>query len=352
MRSLLLAFSLALFGATGCVLADQDVASDESNLSQTLTLRFVSTGGTPSLKASGKLLSCYERFAGLDGERVSCTRTGEKLQVIVKSTGSSVVAVRDLGGQRGYYACSRSGDVDGLPALMSCKATTIRPRGSGGLSSPFDSTVPGVSVPNSHWVDEAETILRGMEPRTPEQFDELGAVGIEKVVIFKNAKAAAIDEETAAWKLPAESVLSIPFRWTDLGGFQTACEQTVSALRFVRDGEQAGDKVFFHCTVGEDRTGYLAAIYALLFEGADARRAFELDMCEHGYGQGNPQKPAYVVSKLDHELTPLYRSMAFLIEQGAIGPDLDPAVCATAPVVPDDFLGEPLVCGVSTTLVP
>lgn len=351
MCALLAVGLLASLTIVGC--AGDDIDSAESDLSQTLTLRFAVSDGHLTLRSSGKLLQCTERFEGLAGERVTCARTGETLQVIVKATGSSVVAVRDMDRQRGYYTCTPSGDVEGLPALMSCRFTTLRPRGSGGLSSPFDSSVAGVTVPNSHWVDDAQSLLRGMEPRTAEQFDELRAAGFEKVLIFKNNTGSDdVGKETTAWALPDGDVLNVPFRWTGLGGFQLPCEQSIEALRFIRDGRQAGQKVFFHCTVGEDRTGYLAALYALLFEGTDARAAFEDDMCEHGYGSGNPQKPAYVVAKLAQELSPLYRSMAYLVSEGALRTDLDPAVCATAPSVPADFMSEPLTCGVSTTLVP
>jgi hypothetical protein len=192
-----------------------------------------------------------------------------------------------------------------------------------------------------------------MEPRTPTELDELRAAGIARVLIFKNQTGTNdVGEEIESWALPEGAVLHVPFRWTNLGGFQTPCEQTVEALRFLRASSEAGEKAFFHCTVGEDRTGYLAALYAQLFEGLDPRSAFEDDMCERGYGSGNPQKPAFVVGKLEQELTPLYRSMAYLVASGALTAELDPGACALEPSVPDDFLNEPLDCGVSTTLVP
>jgi hypothetical protein len=51
-------------------------------------------------------------------------------------------------------------------------------------------------------------------------------------------------------------------------------------------------------------------------------------------------------------LTPLYRSMAFLVADQQLTEELDPAVCAAAPEVPEDFLPATLACGVSTTLDP
>ncbi len=323
------------------------------SLSKTLTLRFTAEGSGLSLKSSGRRLTCGDRFQGNEGERIACQRTGEKLQVIVKAKGDEVVAVRDLKNKRGYYECSRTGDVAGAPAEMKCKLTTITPRGTGGLSSPFDSTVEGISVPNTHWVDEEQTVLRSMEPRTPEQFAELRAAGIEKVLIFKNTTGNDdVGKEIASWALPEGDVLHVPFQWKDLDGFTAPCEQTLEALRFLQEAEEDEKKVLFHCTVGEDRTGYLAALHALLVEGAEPAAAFHADMCEHGYGAGNPQKPGFVLGKLEDGLTPLYRSMAFLIEQGLLTEDLDTAACAEEPEVPDDFLAEPLACGVSTALSP
>jgi hypothetical protein len=347
-----LALVPALFLFAAC---EEEPLSEESNatgLSKTLTLRFESKSGALSLKSSGKKLTCDAPFEGLEGDRVDCARSGEKVQVIVKRGDDSVVVVRDMGGKRGYYTCTRKGEVTGLPAEMKCAITTIKPRGTGGLSSPFDSSVDGVTVPNTHWVDEEQTILRGMQPRSPGQFAELEAAGIERVVIFKNMTGSdTAQTEIDGFGLPAGAVIHVPFHWKDLPDFQTPCEETLEALRFVRDAAEDEKKVFFHCTVGEDRTGYLAALHGVLFEGADAASAFDLDMCEHGYGRGNPQKPAFVIGKLEDSLTPLYRSMAFLIQEGKLTAELEESACATEPDVPDEFLDD-LACGTSTTLVP
>jgi hypothetical protein len=349
--------SLLLLLAPLAVACDAEPSSDESfatALSKTLTLRLeVGSGGALIAKSSGKSLECFERFDGLDGERISCARSGEKVQILVKDDASSVVVVRDLANKRGYYECSRSGDAAGAPAQMKCKLTTIEPRGTGGLSSPFDGSVEGVSVPNTHWVNDDETILRGMEPRTPEQYAELKELGVSRVVVFKNMTGKdTIDEEIAGWGLPEGDLLHVPFQWKDFDGFETPCEQTIEALRFIRDSVEAEERVFFHCTVGEDRTGYLAAMYALIFEGGDPRAAFDSEMCERGYASGNPQKPGFVLGKLDDHLTPLYRSMAFLVADQKLTEELDPGVCASTPEVPPTFLPEALVCGVSTTLEP
>ena len=353
MRSLLL--GVAFLSLNAC---DETAGTDESfatELSKTLTLRFEETAsGELALKSSGKALTCAPRFDGVAGERISCSREGEKVQVLIKSDGKSVVVVRDMTGKkRGYYTCTRKGDVAGVPTEMKCKLTELRPRGTGGLSSPFDSSVEGISIPNTHWVDDEETILRGMEPRTPEQFDELRDAGIAKVLIFKNTTGKDdVGTEIAHWALPEEDVLHVPFKWKDLDGFKATCEQTLDGLRFIRAAAEAEQKVFFHCTVGEDRTGLLAAMHSLLFAGADARAAFDADMCEHGYSNGNPQKPSFVTGKLAEGLTPFYRSMAFLVSEGLLTEELQDSACAQQPEVPKEFMAEALTCGVSTTLVP
>lgn len=349
----LLAFATVATLGLGCVDETGQSEGFATALSKTLTLRFESKDGSLTLKSSGKKLTCADRFEGVDGERVTCEREGETVEVIVKSTDASVVVVRDLGGKRGYYTCSKKGDVASLPSEMKCSLTTIKPRGTGGLSSPFDSSVEDISVPNTHWVDDDETILRGMEPRTAQQLDELRAEGIAKVVIFKNATGNDdVGKEITAWGLPKADVLHVPFQWKDLDGFKKPCEQTLDALRFIKASRAKNKKVFFHCTVGEDRTGFLAAVYNVLFEEADPRAAFDADMCEHGYGAGNPQKPGFVLGKLEDGLTPLYREMAFLIDEGVLTQELETAACATQPTVPDDFMPEALTCGTSTTLVP
>lgn len=351
-RAVLLACALVASACDDAPGTSEDFATE--GLSQTLTLRFeVGDDGALTLRSSGKALACATRFDGIAGERITCDRSGERVEVLVAASGDRVVAVRDLARKRGTYTCSRSGEVDGAPATMKCKLTPIRPRGTGGLSSPFDSSVEGVSVPNTHWVDPGRLLLRGMEPRTPEQFDELRAVGVERVLIFKNTTGHDdVGEEIAAWGLPEGDTLHVPFAWKDLPGFTAPCEQTVEALRFLRASVDAERPVFFHCTVGEDRTGYLAALHGVLFEGADPREAFDRSMCERGYASGNPQKPGFVLGKLEDGLTPLYRSMAWLVDEGLLTAELDPAACAQEPVVPDDFLAEDLVCGTSTTLVP
>lgn len=350
-----LVFALPLFSiaGTGCAGAEsEDVESSEDDLTKA-TLQFIpGAGDALSLKSGTKTLACTERFTGIAGERITCSVTGEKVQVIVKTTGKPVV-VRDVNRKRAYYTCTTTGRAGDLPKSLKCTETPLRKRGTGGLSSPFDSSVEGISLPNAHWVGAGTKVLRGMEPRTEAQFAELKSAGIKSVVIFKNPTGNDdVGEEIEAWGLPAADVIHVPFKWKELESFKEPCEQTLEALRFIKAKTKARKKVFFHCTVGEDRTGYLAALYRVIFEDVEGRKAFDEDMCERGYSSGNPQKPGFVSGAVDSSLGPLYRSMAYLVSKGALTEDLDASVCAREPSVPADFMKEPLKCGTSTALVP
>ena len=152
---------------------------------------------------------------------------------------------------------------------------------------------------------------------------------------------------------------SIPFKWKDIGAFAEPCKQTIEGLKFIASNTAAGKKTFFHCTVGEDRTGLLAAMHRLVSEptlGAD--KAWDQEMCERGYGSGNPLKPAFVTSALDHALTPLYRKLAWMVATGKIRANqLDPAVCSADPEGDAAFAANALPltrlqCGTSTRFEP
>ena len=98
-----------------------------------------------------------------------------------------------------------------------------------------------------------------------------------------------------------------------------ACEQTLEALAVIQDVLGSKNrKVFFHCTVGEDRTGYLAGVYRMLFGGSSAKNVFQNEMCARGYEGGNPDKPFNVVNIIRGELTPLFLLMSIQIQNGTL----------------------------------
>ena len=77
-------------------------------------------------------------------------------------------------------------------------------------------------------------------------------------------------------------------------------------------------KIFFHCTVGEDRTGYLAGLWKMLSDNVSRNEAFHNEMCINGYGAGNPIKPDYVVNEIRQDLTPMFTYMAYLIDKNLV----------------------------------
>jgi hypothetical protein len=364
---------LALGCASAAPAEDADVTEDEL---RPVTLRVevdaqgaVTLDDSPRFKSRARGgLTCSERFE-LDGRlRYGCARGGEWLEIIAKEPGRALVMHKAAGrgsDKRAFFTCTGSAGQGALPDRMRCSPTPLRDRGgNGGLSSPFDSTVAGISIPNTHPVGEAGAglLLRGMAPRSPAQFDELLAADVGAVLIFKNAtgRGDEIGDERDAFVargIAAGRVLHVPFQWKDLGPFREPCEQTVAALKFVADNLASGRKTFVHCTVGEDRTGLLSAVRRLTTEdGLSADRAWDEEMCERGYGAGNPLKPSFVVRALATNLAPLYRKMAYLAAKGRLD-TLDAAACQTDPSSEPDFEATAvpparLECGTSTRFEP
>jgi hypothetical protein len=306
--------------------------------------------------AEGPLACAAERFRVDGRERVTCKRGQEQLEVIFRGDQALLVhKPKRTADKETFFACKPQG------ASLSCKVAELRerPDHGGGLVSPFDSTVPGLTIPNSHVVGKDPNLLRSMAPGTPEEFDQLFAADVGAVLVFKNATTQGhdVDEEIATLRergIPASRVAHIPFKWKDIGPFREPCEQTIEALAFLKKNLAAGRKTLFHCTVGEDRTGFLAAMHRLVTEKADAVETWGAEMCERGYGAGNPLKPGFVLGKLEDSLGPLYRKMAYLAAKGELDA-LDPSVCASDPEEEADFaeVAPPrLSCGTSTLFVP
>lgn len=180
------------------------------------------------------------------------------------------------------------------------------------LESPFESTVNGISIGNAHEV--VPGVLRGSEPA--KKVSELKAYGVDEVIIFKSQTKTEVDEELVALKALAIKSHHIPFKWKGLESPQVACEQIVKALQIIRRAQKANRTVFFHCTVGEDRTGLLAGLLAMENDGITSEAAWKEEMCANGYADGNKQKPWHVSSAIHKELTPLFFALAAKIAAG------------------------------------
>jgi len=210
------------------------------------------------------------------------------------------------------------------------------------LSSPIPSSVEGISIPNTHYVSKEDTrpLLRGMAPHG--ELKSLLKMGITDFLIFKLETRNEVTQEVTdliQLGVSPSRIHKIPFQWKKVE-FTESCLQTIEALSLMRKIAKSKDRaLFFHCTVGEDRTGVLSGLYQMLRYDTLVWDAFENEMCEKGYGSGNPHKPYFkVVKPIRENLTPFYLKMAFLITYGKFnsGP-LDPQLCQKDPETDSDY---------------
>lgn len=182
------------------------------------------------------------------------------------------------------------------------------------LKSPFASSIKGIELPNSHFLDQDKQLIRSMAPNR--YIDDVLKLGVTDILIFKNQTRNEVDKEiTLLEEVGFDNISVIPFGWHDYGNYKKACLQTIEALKIMRAvAASKRKKLLFHCTVGEDRTGYLSALWKLIFTKMTPKEAFQTQMCQKGYGRGNPKKPYKVVKEIQDDLTPLFIHMVELIK--------------------------------------
>lgn len=167
----------------------------------------------------------------------------------------------------------------------------------------------------------SDKIFRGRAPKFSE-FRKMTKAGITSVLIFKNQTKTEVDEEIdqlISTGFNEGKIHHIPFLWKDITSEQTACEQIITSLNILKNVENSeDDKILFHCTVGEDRTGLLAGLMTQLLEQEDTQSSFQNQMCAKGYAGGNTSKPPQVSQAVDKFLTPLYYKMSQMIESGSL----------------------------------
>jgi protein tyrosine/serine phosphatase len=189
--------------------------------------------------------------------------------------------------------------------------------------TPFPSTIPGVNLNGAHIVikdGSKPKIIRSQAPRTDKDYMELTEFGVTDVLIFKKENGHEVQDELKEFKdhgLPNSRLTHIPMRYRDFDSFEEPCRYTVNALKTIREARnEDGRMILIHCTLGEDRTGYLAGLIRLI-EGSDnIRDIFQTEMCNNGYSSGNHNKPKNITTKIDEDLTPVFTRMALLIKQG------------------------------------
>lgn len=201
-------------------------------------------------------------------------------------------------------------------------------RAHAGASSNMPSTYLETGIPNSHLL--SENVIRGMAPRNKKEMQALLDLGVERFLMIKidtNGDIAKEVETLSSLGVADKDMLHLDFPWKDITDYGAFCEMTVDALNMLKTSEANGKKIYFHCTLGEDRTGYLAGLYKIYRGDEETRKEiFENEMCDKGYEAGNPTKVYHVVKKVRDGLTPAFIGMADLIEKNA-GKKLSKSIC-------------------------
>ncbi len=170
-------------------------------------------------------------------------------------------------------------------------------------------------VKNFSAVTEENLILRGAQPLG--KASALVEEGITRVLIFKNDTKGEVEREKKELKeagLAAHRIHHIPMEWKDID-FEEACEHTLAALAILEKASAAQEKIFFHCTAGEDRTGMLAGLFRLKHEQVSLDQVYQEELCDKSYADGNPNKPRAVVEAIHQGLTPLFFALAEEIQK-------------------------------------
>ena len=219
----------------------------------------------------------------------------------------------------------------GLQLLLTVGVWVLGQQAFGG----FPPEVPGLSIPDARFLAEDQgVVIRASAPK--QYLPQLKALGVTRVLIIKEEVREEVRTEIADLKAlgyvtegAGSQVIHIPYRWKDFVSFKEACLQTRQALtEILAAAQKKGEKLLFHCTFGQDRTGAVSGLYRMLKDRWELERTFHDELCENGYEGGNPLKPSSVNFAIEQELTPLFLSLAVAIQDGRWTADnLDPAIC-------------------------
>jgi protein-tyrosine phosphatase len=183
-----------------------------------------------------------------------------------------------------------------------------------GLISSMPATYLETGIPNSHLV--TKNVIRAMAPRNTDDIETLINLGVTDFLIFKIDTNGEVGKEINLLEekgVSRQSISHLDFPWKDITDFRPVCEMTIEALKIIENAENNNRKIFFHCTVGEDRTGYLAGLYKIYHENKNVDEVFVGELCDKGYEAGNPKKGINIVLKIRESLTPAFLTMVDLI---------------------------------------
>ncbi len=187
------------------------------------------------------------------------------------------------------------------------------------LVSPYPSSVANFPLANFHLVAKNKgSVYRGMRPMNAEHAKILvDQANISDVLIFRETTADVPKEEEMGWfknlGLSDENISYVPFRWRGFeNDFKRPCLETLEALEKIKLALATSSKsLFVHCTVGEDRTGYLMGLYRMAFEKWNFSKAHREEMCARGYADANVQKPEFVNTAVHDNISVLFLKMEY-----------------------------------------
>lgn len=177
--------------------------------------------------------------------------------------------------------------------------------------SVIPSTYKALPTPNTHEVTPG--ILRGGSPRHRNDLKSLFEHGVDKILILKKENRSEVQDETRdalTVGFRADQIQHIPLNWVGLKAFRPACLMVKDGLLALQEASRSHKKIFFHCSVGEDRTGVLSALWLKWNNPAETKMdLFKSAMCPYGYAEMNPKKIPSTVKKIHESMTRLYGAM-------------------------------------------
>lgn len=177
--------------------------------------------------------------------------------------------------------------------------------------SVIPSTYTALPTPNTHEISKG--ILRGGSPRDITDLQALRTHGIAKILIFKKENKTEVQDEirdAISVGFAPEQIQHIPLNWVGLKAFRPACLMVKEGLLALQAASQNQQKLFFHCSVGEDRTGVLSALWLKWLHPESSKAdLFKNEMCPYGYAEANPKKIPETVKKIHGSMTRLYGAM-------------------------------------------
>ncbi len=183
------------------------------------------------------------------------------------------------------------------------------------FESPFESSIEALTIPNSHYV-QSELVIRGQTPRNLDEYQQLKDLGVTKVLIFKNETKNEVQTEIQILNKLKIKSKHIEFPWKEITQFAPVCENAKQALKWIKANQELNETTFFHCTVGEDRTGLLAGLFLLSSDTSlSVKNVYKNELCAKGYEAGDPNKNANVAKTVRENLTPVFLKMAYLLKK-------------------------------------